>query len=87
MPPPKIDRSKQRKVEYENEIYKLNARLHDMISMNRRHPEEPDVLVYLRTIDRQSNRIMVPDWKLDRNRDTTGRVAYDYRRDIDWRDK
>ena len=78
MPIPKIDHKKRKDEQNENDIARLRKRLTDVIQLNISDYSDPVELILLRTIERESNRILIPDFKLRTNK------GYDYRKSLKW---
>ena len=78
MPVPKIDYKKEKEKQNENDIARLRKRLTDVIQLNISDYSDPVELILLRTIERESNRIGIPDFKLKINK------GYDCRKNLKW---
>ena len=78
MPIPKIDHKKRKDEQNENDIARLRKRLTDVIQLNISDYSDPVELILLRTIERESNRIGIPDFKLKINK------GYDFRKSLKW---
>ena len=78
MPIPKIDHKKRKDEQNENDIARLRKRLTDVIQLNISDYSDPVELILLRTIERESNRIGIADFRLKAN------SGYDYRKNLKW---